>query len=104
MIVGSCYFLLTLLTPYDQNIDFCIPLRTYKENVLKTVKITIRELKILKKRGQTQDNISPGHTLVCFFDVVELAESQLEDEEEEEEKADEMGLWESTRARTYSFT
>ena len=25
-VVGICYFLLTLLTPYDQNIDFCFPL------------------------------------------------------------------------------
>ena len=24
--VGTCYFLLTLLTPYDQNIGFCFPL------------------------------------------------------------------------------
>ena len=27
IIVGSCYFLLTLLTPYDQNIDFYFPLK-----------------------------------------------------------------------------
>ena len=26
IVIGSCYFLLTLLTPYDQNIDFCFPL------------------------------------------------------------------------------
>ena len=42
-------------------------------------------------------------TLVSFFDVVELTESQL-DEEEEEEDVEEMGLWESTLASTYSFT
>ena len=27
IVVGSCYFLLTLLTSYDQNIDFCFPLK-----------------------------------------------------------------------------
>ena len=26
IVIGSYYFLLTLLTPYDQNIDFCFPL------------------------------------------------------------------------------
>ena len=28
IVVGSCYFLSTLLTPYDQNIDFCFPLNS----------------------------------------------------------------------------
>ena len=29
IVVGSCYFLLTLLTPYDQNVDFCFLLIIY---------------------------------------------------------------------------
>ena len=28
IVVGSCYFLLTLLIPYDPNIDFVFPLTT----------------------------------------------------------------------------
>ena len=28
-VIGICYFLLTLLTPYDQNIDFCFPLTMF---------------------------------------------------------------------------
>ena len=33
MKVEMCYFLLTLLTPYDQNIDLCVPLNYLKEVV-----------------------------------------------------------------------
>ena len=39
IVVGSCYFLLTLLTPlYDQYIDFCFPLKqkNSKQNVCPT--------------------------------------------------------------------
>ena len=31
IVVGSCYFLLTLLIPYDPNIDFVFPLKGAKD-------------------------------------------------------------------------
>ena len=34
IVVGSCYFLLTLLIPYDPNIDFVFPLNNLCYNVL----------------------------------------------------------------------
>ena len=46
IVVGSCYFLLTLLTPYDQNIDFCFPVMFHDHtNVVNTFDIVVIKAK-----------------------------------------------------------
>ena len=39
IVVGSCYFLLTLLIPYDPNIDFVFPLSFYIRAALPQIRV-----------------------------------------------------------------
>ena len=54
IVVGSCYFLLTLLIPYDPNIDFVFPL---------TYNIYIKNWRITKVGRAHGD----PHVRLCFF-------------------------------------
>ena len=45
IVVGSCYFLLTLLIPYDPNIDFVFPLKNARDHfAAEDMKETIRAI------------------------------------------------------------
>ena len=63
IVVGSCYFLLTLLIPYDPNIDFVFPLSFY-------IRVALPQIKVETLIGSQANYEIKIQITICFYKII----------------------------------